>query len=611
MALGISAMNHTIPFALLEGAVGFGITALLVYMALKLCTVRGWVAKPRPERWHQGSPCLYGGVPLWLGFVLACLLLLPVSSTLAKLLVFSSMMFAAGLLDDIFCLSPRKKLLIQLAVAGLTVGSGIVYPLRHELLLNVAISLLWIVGITNAFNLLDNMDGLAGGIALIAATYLGLFYMMNGLPQHAEMLAVFGGAVAAFLVFNYNPARIFMGDAGSLFIGFFLGAASLLDVTHISGLTSFLFVPVLVLVVPILDTFFVSCTRKLRGQAVSQGGTDHTSHRLVRHGLNERGAVQLLYAVSALSGAVALALRRLHLPHALGLVAFCFLFLLIFGIHVFSPAGDVCVDDWRKSDWSQRLLTRDMLALLLDPLALSLSYFLAYFLRFGASVPGGDLVLFFASWPIVLSTKIASLWLSGTYRHSWWRDSGRGVYQTIRATLIGEVIALMCILAWNRFAGYSRAVFVLDTVISCSLLVAIRASSSVFWSLMGGLRAENSDERRVLLMGTSHQTGMALRYLRDQRIKCIGLIDTNGGADLGKRVWGLQVVGRVDDVGRVASLYRVDEVVLPDTEVLASSCTEFADLCMSWNVRLTRLGLYSGNLSHRELNYPRSRAQAS
>src|SRR5581483_10812042 len=157
----------------------------------------------------------------------------------------------------------------------------------------------------------------------------GIFYLSGGFLGYAVLVSIIAGAAAGFLFFNFNPARIFMGDAGSLFIAFLLG------ITHVSGVPALVFAPAVVLAIPIFDTFFVSVTRRLHGQRVSVGGTDHSSHRLVRLGLNERTAVLLLYALSAGSGAIAILMRHLLYTRAIGLIAFWFLFLFLFGIHLF------------------------------------------------------------------------------------------------------------------------------------------------------------------------------------------------------------------------------------------------------------------------------------
>src|SRR5262249_9820274 len=155
---------------------------------------------------------------------------------------------------------------------------------------DMILTLVWVVGVTNAFNLLDNMDGLAGGMAFIAGGFRLALFLLEGNLAAAIMTAGFMGAVAGFLIRNVPPARIFMGDAGSLFLGFFLsGLCLVVDAAYYSrGIMAVLAVPVLLVLIPIFDTTFVTVTRLLRGQAVSQGGRDHTSHRLVALGASER-----------------------------------------------------------------------------------------------------------------------------------------------------------------------------------------------------------------------------------------------------------------------------------------------------------------------------------
>src|SRR5678815_5098653 len=519
--------------------VGCGVTAALVALMIRLCHRKGWLAQPRDGRWHKSTPCFFGGVPIWIGFVLSALVVLPFSNHLAwKVIAVSSLMFGLGLADDLWHLRPRTKLLVQVGGALLVLNSGAVYPLRESWWLNLVVSLFWLVGITNAFNLLDNMDGLSAGVAVVAALYLSMFYLSGGLSAYAVLVATAAGSAAGFLIFNFKPASIFMGDAGSLFLGFLLGCSSLLGITHISGVPALVFAPALVLAIPIFDTFFVSVTRRLRGQSVSVGGTDHTSHRLVKLGLNERTAVLVLYALSIGSGAVALALRQLLLPRAIGLLGFWFLFLLLFGIHLFhnQDVHAPATTTFRK--WVHTFLTRDRLAFLLDPLVLSLSYYLAYFLRFRSAVPHSEMVLFLYSWPIVLSTKFLCLWWFKVYRRSWWRGSVADVHRVGEAVIAGEVITLLILTGLFRFEGYSRIVFLLDAIFSWAMLLGVRYSFPLFRDSINTWRLPVASPRRVLVLGTSEHAELAIRFLRDSRIECAGLIDTNGGTDLGRCVWG-------------------------------------------------------------------------
>ena len=577
------------------------VTTPLVLFTIEVCKKRGWVSKPRSDRWHKGTPAFFGGVPLFIGFITLSSILLPWSNHLLwRLLGITSLMFLSGLVDDIRRLSPASKLVVQLAAAFLLVFSGVVYPLRDNLSVNIIVSVLWLVGITNAFNLLDNMDGLSAGVALISAGYLVIFYVNGGHRDQAVVVALAAGAIAGFLVYNFNPARIFMGDCGSLFIGFLLGATSLLDVTHVSGVPAFVLAPATVLAVPIFDTLFVSVTRRLRGQAISQGGTDHSSHRLVRMGLEERRAVLLLYVLSAGSGAVALLTRRSSSSGASGLIGFWFFFLLLFGIHLFH---DESVQEAHGpkplAPLLDRLLSRDTLVFLLDPLAMLFSYYLAYAMRFAGHIPPGDKALLLRSIAIVVAVKLLSAWIFRTFRHSWWRGSVSDIYRLGAAIAIGEVSSILVLTALYRFSGFSRAVFVIDALITWILLLAIRRSFPLFQETIWTWREDNSRQRRVFILGTSSRAELALRFLRDQHIECAGFIDTNGGADLRRYIFGRPVLGRIDDLSRLSKKLGIAEVVLPDSEEVLLSHVDFSSYCRDRELKLTRLGLYENEADDR------------
>jgi UDP-GlcNAc:undecaprenyl-phosphate GlcNAc-1-phosphate transferase len=213
------------------------------------------------------------------------------------------------------------KFAAQLLVASAAVIAGILYPLGSHAVVNIVFTMFWIVGLTNAFNLLDNMDGLSGGVAIIALLTIAL--LMRGDAMIVQLALIMIGALLGFIVFNASPARIFMGDTGSLAIGFLLACMSILCAQRISSTPSVLVVPVLIVFLPIFDTLLVSFTRKRGGRAISAGARDHSSHRLVLLGMTERQAVFTLYAVSAISGVTAY-LWKIMLPNRGHGILVCF-----------------------------------------------------------------------------------------------------------------------------------------------------------------------------------------------------------------------------------------------------------------------------------------------
>jgi UDP-GlcNAc:undecaprenyl-phosphate/decaprenyl-phosphate GlcNAc-1-phosphate transferase len=276
--------------------------ALLTGGMVKIAPQRGWVAVPRPDRWNNRVVAMFGGVPIILAFSTAAIFLPPSRQTVVLLLLTLGMGLV-GLVDDRAGVGPKTKLLAQGSLAGIAASVGVVYPLTGRLWIDVLFTLFWITGITNAINLLDNMDGLAAGITIIALAETILLAGPSLLVSRLALCML--AALAGFLLFNLNPARIFMGDVGSLAIGFFLACASVKMAGQLSGLSSVVLIPFLILFIPVFDMLLVSVTRRLHGRPISKGGRDHASHRLVLIGLNERQAVLLLYAIAIVAGLLA------------------------------------------------------------------------------------------------------------------------------------------------------------------------------------------------------------------------------------------------------------------------------------------------------------------
>jgi len=263
----------------------FLLAAWLTRLLVRIAPRRGWVATPRQDRWNARIVAQFGGIPILLAFSINASYFFPTRQNLVLLLLTWGMA-VIGLADDVAGLSPKTKLLGQTLMAALAVYAGIAYPLTPSFWINAAFTVFWIVGITNAINLLDNMDGLAAGIAVIAAAAVVLLVGPSN-PIGGLALCMLA-ATAGFLIFNWNPAKVFMGDVGALSIGFFLACASVKTADPVSGLGTRLFVPCLVLFIAIFDTLLVSVTRRMHGRRISLGARDHASHRLVLIGLSER-----------------------------------------------------------------------------------------------------------------------------------------------------------------------------------------------------------------------------------------------------------------------------------------------------------------------------------
>ncbi len=278
-------------------------------LAQRLAGRLGWVDRPAARKMHRVPMPLLGGAAIYVAFVIALVAFGDrfYVRQVVGIFVGASLVSLAGLWDDRWRLSPGLKLVIQIVAALLLIATGVQVHLFRNPWLDVPITLFWIVGITNALNLLDNMDGLAGGIAAIAAGHFTLLAAMSGQYLVGALAAALLGACLGFLLYNFNPARIFMGDSGSLFLGFLLAALGIKLRFPANVVMVTWMVPLLVLAVPIFDTTLVIVSRLRRGlNPLTSPGKDHTSHRLVRLGLTQREAVLTLYLAAGVSGEMAI-----------------------------------------------------------------------------------------------------------------------------------------------------------------------------------------------------------------------------------------------------------------------------------------------------------------
>ncbi|HVF09525.1 MAG TPA: MraY family glycosyltransferase, partial [Abditibacteriaceae bacterium] len=289
----------------------FVIAAVLTPVVINVARAHGLVARPSVERWHTKPTALMGGVAIFGAALVAALLFLPVFTGKLAFIgtgVGALFIFLVGLYDDRRALRPATKLIAQLVTACLFVAifQNSLDPPTYGWLVPFAI--LWVVGITNAFNLLDNMDGLAAGVAMLVAFLMAAHAALVGDTNVVIGALIIAGSAGGFLIYNFHPAKVFMGDCGSMFLGFSLACLSLMGESGLlsGNLFTALMMPTLVLATPLFDTTFVSLVRVLHGRSIAQGGRDHTSHRLVLLGLSERRAVFWLYGITLWFGLIAL-----------------------------------------------------------------------------------------------------------------------------------------------------------------------------------------------------------------------------------------------------------------------------------------------------------------
>ena len=274
----------------------------------------GVLDAPSTRKIHANPVPLLGGAAIYLAVILALVAFGSVGyvQQSASILIGATLMSMLGVWDDKWGLRPIIKLVGQVIAASLLYFTGVQIQFLHNDVLNYLTTVLWVVMITNALNLMDNMDGLAGGVAAVASVFFFLIATLTNQNLIAPLSAVLLGGCIGFLYYNFKPGAIFMGDTGSLLLGFILAAVGikLRFPDSIAGDRVTWMVPLLVLGVPLFDTTLVTLSRIRRGIPISRGGKDHFSHRLVALGYTKREAVLILYLVQTGLGVAALVVMQ-------------------------------------------------------------------------------------------------------------------------------------------------------------------------------------------------------------------------------------------------------------------------------------------------------------
>jgi len=535
----------------------------------------GAVVPPRPDRWHSHPTPTMGGVAIagatLVAFAIGILQMGPVDigQPWFPALLASGAMCCVGILDDRLQLSPLAKLVASLAIGAFVVFllAGVepddAMPLAYTLIATV-----WFAGVCHAVNLLDNMDGLAAGVALIATLFF-VSLLPGALGSGLVLLLVaLAGALAGFLFWNRPPARLFMGDSGSLFIGAVLGAASLVPVikTRIAFVSPAVLV-VLILIVPLFDTSFVLVLRRLAGRKASKGGTDHVSHRLVSLGFSDRSAVRILYLFGLTGGFAAWLIGAPRGVEPMALVAVFGVLLVLIGIYLarvpaYNAEDFVALQKSSFAPFLKDLTFRWHAAeVLLDLVLITVCYYGAYRLRFDGAELDTFLPFFTATLPVVLGCRLPALYASGLYQRSWETFGLRDLAAVARGVGLGSLLVLAVASLLYRFAGFQRGVLILDPILLTLAIMVTRGSFRAM-SLIAATR--NKRSRRVLVYGAGAFGQLLVREMRANahwRMNPVGFLDDDP-AKAHRWIAGVPVRGAIDDLERILGRYAVDEVVL-------------------------------------------------
>jgi UDP-GlcNAc:undecaprenyl-phosphate GlcNAc-1-phosphate transferase len=513
-------------------------------------------------------------------------------------------LLVVGIIDDSIALKPKQKLIAQVV---LSLASVLVYhnsqPLTPWHLTNWLVEVLWLLATINAYNLVDGLDGLAGGVGIIASLAIAITCIFHGHEMLSLQALALAGGLAGFMLYNLHPATIFMGDAGALPIGLMLGimaiqAGALANNSHLSR---YVF-PVIVLILPLLDTTIVTVTRIATGNSISRRGLDHSHHRLLHLGLTTRRAVAVGWGVAA-SGAITAVLLTM-IPHRYVLMGLPLVIL------VFAVAALFMMDltfDSRPPGLAYGYLQgvarfilnvayrRRLVELALDSTLIITAYFGANLLRRNFSISEDETVTMMRQLPwIVLPTYLAFI-LAGVYRGIW---RYAGLSEIIRfangSALAGIFIALLSLVGP---LSASSSLVILDVILLFNLLVTTRMS---FRALRKGIHRLASPRNRVLIVGAGVAGSAAADYVfsgQHRNFTLVGFVDDDA-FKLGKLVDGYRVLGTIEDLEKIRESPGFDQIMVATDALDADRMALVANFAKRHDMPISRFSMQIRELGH-------------
>nr|WP_272509634.1 hypothetical protein [Salinibacter ruber] len=537
----------------------------------------------------------------------------------------ATLLFAVGVIDDLWGVGPTTKLAAQVGAAVLLMAAGHGFGPEWPLWASGPVTLVWVIGITNAVNLLDNMDGLAAGIGGIAAVALTAFAAAGGALPAALLGGTVGGAALGFLWFNAKPARIFMGDCGSLVLGYGVAALAVMGQGAVAaGPGVAVLAPICALAVPILDTTLVTVARTQADRSVTNGGQDHTSHRLVTLGLSESAAVGTLHGMGAVAGGVGLTALVVEPALFYAACAFGTVALGVIGgslgrLDVYRTArvgGDgapsVSMGPSSNAQAGQGRWQTVVAYLVGDGLLIGGALAAAHALVGSGGLAGGEGVPIVEGGVLVGAIQLAVLYAMGLYRRLWRHAGTPGIARIVGTILLAQAAAAGGLALVYGLGAVSAPLLTVDGVILTLGVLGSRLGRRGLQqgaSLYRSRVAPAESTSNVLLYGTGERGMLALRALRDaeetDRVP-VGFVDPDPSKK-NQVVQGLPVFGGAGACADLCREHDIDEVIVAvgdaaaDREQeVARQCAEVGVACRSFDVHMKPLRAGREDSTHGE-----------
>ncbi|MCS4149503.1 hypothetical protein [Salinibacter ruber] len=571
---------------------GIAVLTTLAFTPLVAHVARayGLIDRPSSGRWHDRPVALLGGIAIataiGAGILGASVLgagVLTGNEVSYPWPVWAGagLLFVLGMSDDLLDARPEAKVLVQVVATAAVLQGGYEFWRGGPGWASVPLTFLWVIGVTNAFNLIDGIDGLAASVAGITGSTLLLMGLAVGHVGLAIVMAAVMGAAVGFLAYNAPPASVFMGDCGSLPLGYLL-AVGALDVQGGGGPVVGTLAPIAVLAVPIFDTTFVTATRLIRGQPVAEGGTDHVHHRLIRLGASEKQVLTVLAVASAGFGGLALSALWMSASLVVASAALCLVMAGVLGAYLATiPEGERAEAPTSPSSTTERITERigalmrrffggvswkSVAGVLADLLVVSAAFIIALHLRHGGTPPSEWTILMERALPGIVTAKLLIFHAFGLYDGIWRHAGTPEIARLAGASIVASLVVGTGLSVVAELQAEAISVFILDGLVTT---IGIGGSRFAFRALRQYVVSHQGKGRKVLLYGSGASSILAVRYLRQRSgpdRTVVGMLDDDPSRH-GHRLQGTEVLGSLSDLPRLCSAHDVKEVIVPVSAV--------------------------------------------
>jgi UDP-GlcNAc:undecaprenyl-phosphate GlcNAc-1-phosphate transferase len=569
--------NDIKTYPYLAGLISFAICVAIMPLVIKLAIARKWVVMPKEDRWSKTPTALMGGIGIFAAYSITIWL----NSSQVNPIIYLAMviLFVTGLIDDLKDVKPIVKLAAQIVCSFMLLYSGFSFGGGLLGWAGIPLTFFWVIGITNAINLLDNMDGLAAGISAIIAGIAGLLAISNNTYGIASLSFALSGACLGFLIYNFKPAKIFMGDCGSLFLGFALCffTIAVQGKAGSSSAIATLLVPISLMSIPIMDTAFVTIKRIVAGRRIDQGGRDHTSHRLVALGLSEKKAVILLYSISAVWGVVCILFYKTQFNHLLPCIILLSIFSIAFAIvlskvKIYNESEEkLTYLRYRGQKAGDNFLFRFLLqhkrlisGIFIDISLISCAFFLAAECL-NISLGNNYLIL-----GLFIFIKMATFNAFNLYDRMWRYIASAELISYFIACIISSVIVGMVLYFKNKTDSYPFFFYMVDFLLT---FTSILFSRLVYRSLIDLLNTRKELQQRVVIYGAGDRGYQLIKELMqnsEHQLKPVACIDD----DISKHnmyLSGCKVYGGLDKVIEICHKKNATGVIISTPRIEAET----------------------------------------